>query len=103
MMTPYHLHIYYFRVVLEILCNNQSAKVLYLYVIINIDAHYYIELFGSMMMVMLKTELWIFYTRYMERLGEQQVQYNGFFNHISLIFMHVGCAGIHKTNGTTGS
>ena len=29
--------------------------------------------------------------------------YNGFFNHISLIFMHAGCAGIHKTNGTTGS
>ena len=27
-----------------------------------------------MMMMMLKTELWIFYTRYMERLGEQQVQ-----------------------------
>ena len=27
-----------------------------------------------MMMMMLKTELWIFYTRYMKRLGEQQVQ-----------------------------
>ena len=27
-----------------------------------------------MMMMMLKTELWIFYTRYMERLGEQQMQ-----------------------------
>ena len=71
--------------------------------VINIDTHYYIELFGSDDGDVEDRAMDFLHKIHGKVRRATSAVYNGFFNHISLIFMHAGCAGIHETNGTTGS